>query len=273
MDPQPSAGLTISTGSVSRHFNKHAQSYDDNAQLQHSMVEMVLDALRSHAEAASDLLEFGCGTGDLTALMLQRSPKPRITAVDIAENMVDMARRRVEADPSVEFLVADIEGLEWEARFDVVTSSATIQWLRFPGRTMARLKQSLRRNGLMVHTTFGPLTFERFFSVLREVEFERGLPPAAHRLPLMSLEQWGTLFERTGMERVDMHSVVIDVPFKSSREWLGSLRGTGAAINSGPVTAPSSLRQAIDRHDEKYGADDGVSVEYEILTLVTRNPT
>ena len=30
----------------------------------------------------------------------------------------------------------------------------------------------------MVHTTFGPQTFERFFSMLRDVESERGLPLA-----------------------------------------------------------------------------------------------
>jgi malonyl-CoA O-methyltransferase len=261
--------MTPPPSKIARQFNKHAITYDDHAGIQHAMALATGRELHTYGRPDAEVLEVGCGTGDLTAILLDERLASRIVAVDIAEDMIEQARSRIGQRPAVDFILADAESLEWADQFDAVASSATIQWFRAPALTMARLKKSLKAGGVMVHSTFGPRTFERFFSLLSTVEMEQGIVPTDHRPPMLSLEQWDEVFASLEMECLVMRSEIIDVQFENSRAWLRSLRGTGAAINSGAVAELSSLRLAMRRYDEEYSGGS-VPITHEILSLVTR---
>ena len=89
------------------------------------------------------ILELGCGTGYLTALLRERFPEAAIEAVDFAPAMIARARERV---PDARFVVADIEELELEPEsYDLIVSSATVQWLTEPEQTFARLAALARQ--------------------------------------------------------------------------------------------------------------------------------
>ena len=107
--------------------------------------------------APASILELGCGTGYLTALLRERFPHAAIEAVDFAPAMVAIARERV---PDASFVVSDIEALEPEPeRYDLIVSSATVQWLAEPEQTLRRLVTSLDTDGELHLATFGPGTF------------------------------------------------------------------------------------------------------------------
>lgn len=271
MDKQLPVRLNVSSAQIIHQFNKHAGTYNKHSAVQHSMAQMVLHELDGLASNVTSLLEVGCGTGDLTALLIDQFPKARVTAIDIADQMIQSARQRVGANANVEFVVGDAEEIKWEGTFDVVVSNAVIQWFRNPVSTMLGLKRSLKRDGVMIHTTLGPESFSQFFLLLDRVEVENGAHSTGHRLPLFSLEQWWKVFELIEMDSIVMRSEVVEIEFGNSRAWLQSLKGTGAAINSGVATRPSCLQQVMRQYDTEHATPNGVVVPYEIITMATRN--
>ena len=87
-------------------------------------VELVF---RIRAEAPSDVVDLGCGPGNLTRLLADRWPDADVRGVDSSAQMIEAARRDV---PGLQFEVADLHA--WIDRgedVDVLVSNATLQWL------------------------------------------------------------------------------------------------------------------------------------------------
>ena len=82
---------------------------------------------RIGAGAPADVVDLGCGPGNLTRLLADRWPAARVRGIDSSPEMVAAARCDV---PGVDFEVADLRA--WAASdedADVVVSNATLQWL------------------------------------------------------------------------------------------------------------------------------------------------
>lgn len=74
-----------------------------------------------------DVVDLGCGPGNLTRLLAEMWPTARVRGVDSSAPMIETARRDV---PEVEFELADLR--DWMGRredVDVLVSNATLQWL------------------------------------------------------------------------------------------------------------------------------------------------
>src|SRR5215218_4743124 len=54
------------------------------------------------------VLDAGCGTGEVTATLLERLPRGRAIALDGSTAMLDAARERFAGDPRVSFVHADL---------------------------------------------------------------------------------------------------------------------------------------------------------------------
>jgi trans-aconitate 2-methyltransferase len=86
-----------------------------------------LDLLnRVGAEAPADVVDLGCGPGNLTGLLAERWPHAHVVGVDSSPEMVEQARglgQRVDYD------VADLRDWRPERPVDVLVSNATLQWV------------------------------------------------------------------------------------------------------------------------------------------------
>jgi ubiquinone/menaquinone biosynthesis C-methylase UbiE len=76
---------------------------------------------------AADLLELGCGTGNLSLRLAERYPGATATFVDASPEMVETTRRRLQAAAPTfagraRFVVARFEELELDGRVDLITS-------------------------------------------------------------------------------------------------------------------------------------------------------
>jgi ubiquinone/menaquinone biosynthesis C-methylase UbiE len=100
--------------------------------------------------AGSWVLEAGCGTGAQTIILAGANPKTRFTCVDISEDSMAKARRRVEQAglSNVEFKVADIFGLPFEDEsFDHVFVCFVLEHLEDPLAALASAKRVLKYGG------------------------------------------------------------------------------------------------------------------------------
>ena len=75
------------------------------------------------------VLDAGCGTGQVTAALLDRLPRGDVVALDGSASMIERARERLGED-RVTYVVADLqEALPIEPQVDAVLSTATFHWV------------------------------------------------------------------------------------------------------------------------------------------------
>jgi trans-aconitate 2-methyltransferase len=94
-------------------------------------------------------LDAGCGSGRVTAQLLERLPRGRVVALDGSAQMLNEARRRLAAEAErVEFVLADLrEPLPLAQPVEAVLSTATFHWLPDHARLYRRLAAVLVPGG------------------------------------------------------------------------------------------------------------------------------
>lgn len=99
-----------------------------------------------------DILDFGCGTGELLTYPLACNGH-QVLGVDIHEESIAQARRRY-ALPNLRFRMGSLEVL-WEERltFDVIICSEVLEHQPTPPEFLRLLRRLLRNEGALIITT------------------------------------------------------------------------------------------------------------------------
>lgn len=106
----------------------------------------VLDRLA--LEGSESVADVGCGTGRLTAELLARVPRGRLTAIDRSPAMLSRARQHLRS-PRVAWVRASADALPFRAAFDVVFSTATFHWVLDHDALFSSLFEALKPGGLL----------------------------------------------------------------------------------------------------------------------------
>ncbi|MDP9298389.1 MAG: methyltransferase domain-containing protein [Actinomycetota bacterium] len=121
------------------------------------------------------VLDAGCGTGKVTAFLLDRLPDGTVIALDGSAAMIDRARRRLAGDERVEFVVADLEQpLPFEQRVDAILSTATFHWIPDHDALFRNLAGVLRHGGQLAAQCGGAGNTASLEAVLREMGADFG---------------------------------------------------------------------------------------------------
>jgi SAM-dependent methyltransferase len=105
--------------------------------------------LLKHLPASgAQALDLGCGTGAFSRLLARRYR--RVLALDLSPRMVEVAKERSGAFPSIDFQVADATTFDFPPqRFDCVASIATLHHLPLEPM-LSRVKGALRPGGVLL---------------------------------------------------------------------------------------------------------------------------
>jgi trans-aconitate 2-methyltransferase len=95
------------------------------------------------------LMDAGCGTGRLTAELLDDLPNGRVVGVDLSQNMLTTARDhlRPKFGIRVQFVAADFQNLPFEHAFDGIFSTAAFHWVSDHPCLFQSLFRALRPGG------------------------------------------------------------------------------------------------------------------------------
>jgi trans-aconitate 2-methyltransferase len=121
-------------------------SYDRVSATMEALGLAVLDRLELNGDDL--VLDAGCGSGRVTAALIERLPRGRVIAVDQSDSMVEAARARLGPDADVRR--CDLLELELEQPLDAVLSTATFHWIADHERLFERLRGALRPRGQLV---------------------------------------------------------------------------------------------------------------------------
>jgi trans-aconitate 2-methyltransferase len=120
-----------------------AQTYDRVSDPQYEWGLEVLERLELSGDEF--VMDAGCGSGRVTAKLLERLPDGRVLCVDASESMIEKAREAI--GDRADYLVTDLAELRIEDHVDVVFSTATFHWVNDHDRLFARLHEALRPGG------------------------------------------------------------------------------------------------------------------------------
>lgn len=147
--------MNIDKVNIARHFSRSHSTYETHALAQkHINVRLgaLLDAYCP--EVPAPILEVGCGTGLMTAQLVERYAPSALWLNDLVGTFcADVAARYLV--PLEHCLPGDIEAIGLPREFQLIVSASTFQWLARPSETMAGLARHLRRGGWLVFSTFG----------------------------------------------------------------------------------------------------------------------
>ncbi len=243
---------------VRARYRRSLPWYDAEAALQRGMAcALVLTMQRLGRLEFSRVLEIGCGTGQLTTLLVRRLSVGELLINDINENCGPHLAKALAPDCAPDFLGGDIERLAaLPANLDLVASNAVFHWLEKPEALLGRLAAALVSGGCLAFTTFGPEN-------LREVGELTGI-----RLPYLSSEEIRGALAKDYRLRFASEGRV-RLRFDSPRRVLDHLRRTGANSLDGTAWTKGALRAFEEEYRRRFSLPGGaVSLSYHPLLFV-----
>jgi tRNA (cmo5U34)-methyltransferase len=118
---------------VKSHFEDEATEFDRIilALIPHyqAMIRVLVEAIPFGRPEPIRVMDLGCGTGTVAAQVSDAFPNARITCLDVAENMIAIARTKLAAHPVVSYAAADFSDLEFCGEYDAILSSLALHHL------------------------------------------------------------------------------------------------------------------------------------------------
>jgi len=214
---------------VRRAFSRAAHDYDAAAVLQREVCQRMLERLDYIKMAPSRILDAGSGTGWGTRQIAQRYPSAQVVAMDIALGMLTVAReqsswwRKLFSGNQHNQICADVEALPLAANsLDIVWSNLALQWCNDLPSTFSGLHRVLKKEGLLMFSTFGPDTLKELRSAFQ------GIDGHSHVNRFIDMHDLGDMLTHSGFTEPVMDMEVITLTYSDVKSVMQDLRSIGA---------------------------------------------
>jgi trans-aconitate 2-methyltransferase len=154
----------VSGDSATRDWD--ASSYHRVAVPHEEWARSILDRLP--LRGGETVLDAGCGSGRVTAMLVEWLPKGRVIAVDGSASMVEKVRESLR--PQDEAFVSDLTALELTEPVDSVFSSAVFHWVGDHELLFRRLRAALKPGGRLAAQCGGAGNIDRLRRIADELQ-------------------------------------------------------------------------------------------------------
>lgn len=119
---------------IKKHFNDEAEIYDANIRnlipYYSQMVEALISSLPFNSNESIEVIDLGCGTGTISKAIKDNFINASITCLDIAENMLDVAAKKLAGYENISFVHGNLETYKFEKNYDLIISSLALHHLK-----------------------------------------------------------------------------------------------------------------------------------------------
>lgn len=132
-------------------FNKAAEQFDDSNPSVYNLCRKDYPDILAELEKEdfTDVLDAGCGTGAVIALLAEKYPEKHYTGIDLSPKMIGVAAAKGTAN--AEFVCGDCENLPFAPdSFDVITCSMSFHHYPHPVDFFCSCERVLRPGGRLI---------------------------------------------------------------------------------------------------------------------------
>jgi malonyl-CoA O-methyltransferase len=246
-----------------RSFEQAARSYDAAAVLQQEVAQRLLERLDLMKLEPARVLDLGCGTGHCIPGLMSRYKRADMVALDIAQPMLEQARKRGRWLRRPRCVCADAEHLPFQdGAFDLVFSNLMLQWCVDIDAAFTELQRVLRPGGLLLFTSFGPDTLKELRDSWAQVDGH------AHVNAFLDMHDVGDALVKTGFADPVMDVERITLTYPDVWKLMRELKQIGAHnVTAGRprgLTGKSHMQQLVNAY-ECYRQTDVLPASYEIV--------
>ncbi len=243
---------------IKQNFSHYAGYYDRYSSVQNLCALKLIAKIQTNG--FRNILDIGCGTGNYTRLLRNKFPHAQIKALDISQNMVEIAKAKFDYE-KIEFIVADAEKAENSGRFDLISSNVSFQWFEDLRKALFQYKELLKEKGVVLFSIFGPDTFVELNSSLAELYGDNVCIASRN---FIGKDKIVKILERI-FKQVTVTAEILSEEISTLWELLRKIKYTGArgeGINRKGFWTP----RAIDKLEEIYRKRFGkIIVTYQVF--------
>jgi ubiquinone/menaquinone biosynthesis C-methylase UbiE len=197
------------------------------------MGEQAIELMAIPADAR--VLDVGCGSGWATRLMAEKARAGSVVGIDIADEMIKLAKEESASFPNVQFQLASAEQLSFgDGEFSHAFSMESLYYYADMLRALREIKRVLKPGGLFVTVV----------DLYQENEAtEQWIEQLKVPVQFLSIAEYADLFERAGFVNVLDHRLYDPAPipaeynggsFNTRADYL-NYRAAGSLMMSGAV--------------------------------------
>lgn len=194
-------------------YNGH--EYDKSSQTQYKQGNKLIDDL--DMKVYEYVLDVGCGNGRTTFELLVRNPKLKISAFDISETQIEVARQSCcekGYSDRIDFYVMDALKLDVHEKYDLVFSNATLHWITSSKKMYSLLYNALKPGGRLAVHQGGDGSYSGLHDIVRQAAknlgFDRQLKDWTFPVFYPTKEEMEELLQVIGFRQISVESVYND---------------------------------------------------------------
>lgn len=217
-------------------FNKAGNSYDTHSSLQKYVGSQLIQLMLTvfHKQKLPRIIDLGCGTGSVTQQLIDNIPMSELHAVDIAEDLLKIARARLK-NPNVHiYSRAFDQAQDSDTFFDIAFSNMSLHWSEHFHATIQSLHTQLNKHGI--------------------IAFSVPLPGSLAELsPHFAVNDFQTAEDITqtladiGFDVLALENEKVTLPFADTLSALKSIKNVGANTSKAKSQKPLSGKSLINR--------------------------
>jgi malonyl-ACP O-methyltransferase BioC len=248
---------------IAQRFSKAGATYAQEASVQRLIADKMIYLLAQHTrQAYSQVLEFGCGTGIYSRLLLHAYRPDMFTVNDLCDDMKHACDDLLHHHRT-SFLSGDAEYIPFPGDQDLITSCSALQWFESPERFFRKCHTSLHQQGILAFSTFGEKNMQEVRSI------------TGQGLPYRSLEELIRAL-RPRFELIHAEEESITLSFDHPMKVLYHLKQTGVnglSSSSSPWTR-GDLQVFCQQYIQQFSqAETAVPLTYHPIYIIAQKRT
>ncbi|WP_166171090.1 malonyl-ACP O-methyltransferase BioC [Acinetobacter sp. SA01] len=243
--------MNINKSQVAQRFAKAGQSYAEHAIVQKQICQQLLQLIQQYLPSTSlnRVFEIGCGSGNLSHLLMQNFEIKHVFLNDLYSEV----QQHFQAKENLEWLIGDVEQLDFPQSLDLIASSSALQWVGDIDLVFKKSAAALTPQGYLCFSTFGQQN-------LQEIKALTG-----QGLNYLTLDEIQHKLLKQGFEILHLSESLEILNFSHPKAVLQHLKATGVTATAAQHRwSKQSLQQFYQDYQQFSELDQSGQYHYQL---------